>query len=100
MCHQPVFLWELSLTHPWEVPLPYIWDSGRVGSDGSPALSLLLKTKRVCTVNKSMIKYRDNVVFCRRDLLFQDMENYEHVDCAVIFVPVPVVHVVIKFNII
>ena len=36
----------------------YIPESGHAGRDGSPELSLLLKTKCVTHANKSMIKYR------------------------------------------
>lgn len=58
----------------------FIQETGRAGRDESPALSLLLKTKRVKHANSAILKYRNNTDVCRRDLLFEDMENYEHVD--------------------
>ena len=44
----------------------YIQESGRAGRDGNPALALMLKTKGPSHVNKSMIKYGENIDMCRR----------------------------------
>ena len=39
----------------------YIQETGRAGRDGLPS-------------------YRDNMDMCRRDFLFQDTDNYKHID--------------------
>ncbi len=69
----------------------YIQESGRAGRDRNPALALLLKKKRGIPSSKDMTEYKLNATICRRDCLFQDIQNYEHCDagslcmCCIIF---------------
>ena len=59
----------------------YIQETGRGGRDGEPTLATLLAVNRHNQHReRSMVKYQQNTSVCRRDMLFQDTDNYEHVD--------------------
>ena len=62
----------------------YIQETGRGGRDGSLALATLLtigRQSRFC--EQGMIRYQDNTNMCRRDMLFREVDNYEHIDMGV-----------------
>ena len=59
----------------------YIQETGRAGRDDQPALALLLVTKRATRhADQKMVAYQENTSICRRDLLFQEIDNYHHTD--------------------
>ena len=58
----------------------YIQETGRAGRDGLPSLALLLHVKGHSHPLTDPIEYRDNMDMCRRDFLFQDTDNYKHID--------------------
>ena len=59
----------------------YIQETGRAGRDGLPSLALLLHVKGHSPPLTDPVKeYRDNMDMCRRDFLFQDTDNYKHID--------------------
>lgn len=59
----------------------YIQETGRGGRDGNLALAtLLLIDKDNQFRTEGMLKYQRNGTVCRRDLLFEDMDEYEHTD--------------------
>ena len=59
----------------------YIQETGRGGRDGSFAIATLLA---VISQNRysqqSMLQYQFNTAICRRDFLFRETDNYEHLD--------------------
>ena len=84
----------------------YIQKSGHTGGRGSPALSLLVKTKHATHANKSMIKIYEIMLFPVEEICYfktwitMNMWILVHLVCAVILVQVPVrvVHVVINIH--
>ncbi len=74
-------------------------ETGRGGRDGEPSLSLLLATKRSSQyTNKTMIEYQQNTAKCRRDFVFQDIDDYHHTDtgsvCLCCYICIRLVNVV------
>ena len=60
---------------------PYIQETGLGGRDGKLTTAMLLTVKKfnyLCS--KKVIDYQKNTSQCRRDLLFQDTDNYHHLD--------------------
>ena len=59
----------------------YIQETGRGGRDDRLSLGTLLVVNRNNQFRtKGMITYQKNNSLCRRDLLFQDTDNYSHLD--------------------
>ena len=59
----------------------YIQETGRSGRDGNPAMAtLLVENSHNQYREKTMLKYQRNVSTCRRDTLFEDTDNYKHLD--------------------
>lgn len=59
----------------------YIQETGRGGRDSNLSLATLLVVNRNNQFrDKNIRNYQKNDSICRRDLLFQDMDNYKHVD--------------------
>ena len=56
----------------------YIQETGGAGRDGLPALAILLNARVYHSCERSIKDYVENDSQCRRDSLFQFMENYEH----------------------
>ena len=55
----------------------YIQETGRGGRDGNLSLATLLVVNRN---NKNTCNYQKNDSITRHNLLFQNMDNYKHVD--------------------
>lgn len=59
----------------------YVQETGRAGRDGLPALALLLaKSSSTRYADTAMKEYVANTSQCRRDMLFNNFDNYVHVD--------------------
>ena len=59
----------------------YIQETGRAGRDDHASLALLLrKSSKGRKFDKQFKDYIDNDTQCRRDTLFQDIDNYKHLD--------------------
>ena len=54
----------------------YIQETGQAGRDGSPALASLLKARTYHSCEQNMKDYAANNRKCRRDALFEHMDNY------------------------
>ncbi len=62
----------------------YIQETGRAGRDGKPSLAILVSLKSVTRhAEKSMRDYQANYDICRRDYLFNDVDNYVHENSVV-----------------
>ena len=59
----------------------YIQETGPAGHDGHAPLALLLrKSIKGRKIDERFKEYIDNDTQCRRDILFQDIDNYKHLD--------------------
>lgn len=59
----------------------YIQETGRAERNGEPAMATLLVENRNNQFrDKAILKYQSNTSICRRDTLFQDTDNYKHID--------------------
>ena len=58
----------------------YIQETGRAGRDGGASLVTLLQYRTYHPVDEDIKLYVDNTSQCRRDILFNDMDSYCHVD--------------------
>ena len=59
----------------------YIQETGRGGRDGNLSLATPLVVNRNNQFrDKNIRNYQKNDSICRHDFLFQDMDNYKHVD--------------------
>ena len=59
----------------------YIQETGRAGRDDLLSLALLLHVKGDSRpLSQSIKEYKSNTGRCRRDVLFEDTDNYKHID--------------------
>ncbi len=55
----------------------YVQETGRAGRDGLPSMAVLLtNVGRTRHMEKSMSEYVTNETVCRRDILFNNFDNY------------------------
>ncbi len=58
----------------------YVQETGRAGRDGLPSMAVLLtNVGRTRHMEKSMSEYVTNETVCRRDILFNNFDNYSRV---------------------
>ena len=56
----------------------YVQETGRAGRNGNLAIATLLHNSNLSRLHSSMKKYVQNETSCRRDILFQNFDEYEH----------------------
>ena len=56
----------------------YVQETGRAGRNGSFATATLLHSNKLSRLHSSMKEYVQNETSCRRDVLFQNFDDYEH----------------------
>lgn len=56
----------------------YVQETGRAGRNGNFATATLLYSNKLSRLHSSMKEYVQNESSCRRDVLFQNFDDYEH----------------------
>ena len=60
----------------------YVQETGRAGRDGSVSVVTLLQCRSYHRVDKDIKMYVANSTECRRKVLFEDIDNYVHVNAT------------------
>ncbi len=56
----------------------YVQETGRAGRDCLPSMAVMLRKAKPKHVTKTMLKYVSNDTRCRRNVLFENFDNYSH----------------------